>query len=151
MDFLFNWSEVHLYQSNFLQNPYFRELSQITFLAGSMWQRCNKPETETSIVFVVLCGKKKTKKNLPKRWSVKIELDEAGDISTSQVTCNHVYCAVISKHIFRSTQGKKDQNSVMHFLLCDMLYEDINETLMLKKPLVLVVPIFLHKISHSHL
>ena len=23
---MFNWSEVHLYQSNFLQNPYFGEI-----------------------------------------------------------------------------------------------------------------------------
>ena len=50
-----------------------------------------------------------------------------------------------------NTQGKRDQNSVMHFLLRDMLYEDINETLMLKKSLVIVFPIFLHKISHSYL
>ena len=51
-----------------------------------------------SIVFVVW-KKKKTKVIPPKRWSVKIELDETEDISTSQVTCYNVHCAVISKNI----------------------------------------------------
>ena len=51
-----------------------------------------------------------------------------------------------------NTQGKKDQNNIMHFLLRDMLYEDINETLMLEKASSYSFSyLFKLKISHSHL
>ena len=37
---VFNWSEVHLYQSNFLQNPYFRYL--LTFFTElALWDKPN--------------------------------------------------------------------------------------------------------------
>ena len=30
---MFNWSEVHLYRSNFLQNPYFSSVFQVIILS----------------------------------------------------------------------------------------------------------------------
>ena len=34
---VFNWSEVHLYQSNFLQNAYFRNIYMILVIENSHW------------------------------------------------------------------------------------------------------------------
>jgi hypothetical protein len=41
-----------------------------SFLAGSVWQRCSKLETETSIVFVVW---KKVKKTKQKKFRQNVE------------------------------------------------------------------------------